>query len=229
MPRCNAAHLATNKVEKKKKKTAHSPKIGVANTAHSPKGMVHTAHPPNKGDGAYSPHPNKGSGAYSPHPTKGTGAYKPYPAKEDAGYAAEMEEGSTSEHSTSKNEEKKASGRAPHARNQTSIYDRWSNDNNNARQENTSRMVLEHGGWYENNNTLVHFLHHCPKGAEVMKDTETYNNLTNNDKESWKNLNEDNISELCAHPKDREHLLTLALDTLEHCLLFKSDIINLTS
>jgi hypothetical protein len=68
--------------------------------------------------------------------------------------------------------------------------------------------------------TVEHFLSHCAYGAEVARDQTRVKALSAQDAESWKTLDAQGVSDLCAKPQNRESLLSLALDTLQHCQLF---------
>ena len=78
-------------------------------------------------------------------------------------------------------------------------------------------------------NTVGHYLSHCTYGAEVAEDPERQRDLTEADQATWVGLDEEGISDLCARPKHREPLLTLALDTLKHCLMFDTEANNIAN
>jgi hypothetical protein len=67
---------------------------------------------------------------------------------------------------------------------------------------------------------IHHYLVHCTHGAAVAKNPQRYRALAKNDKAAWDTLDASSISNLCAHPQNREFLLSLALDTLNHCNIF---------
>jgi hypothetical protein len=72
---------------------------------------------------------------------------------------------------------------------------------------------------------IQHSLNHCTHGAEIAKNSERTKYLTPQEKQTWQNLDAQSISELCAKPTNRENLLSLALDTLNHCHIFEPKII----
>ena len=74
--------------------------------------------------------------------------------------------------------------------------------------------------------TITHYLHNCSRGTEIVEDEERHNAINNRNHKDWASLNEAATSDLCARPQQREYLLTLALDTLQHCRLFDTDFIT---
>jgi hypothetical protein len=68
--------------------------------------------------------------------------------------------------------------------------------------------------------TVKHYLSHCAPGAEIARDPARKLGLTAWERSSWKALDDQGVSDLCAQPQNRENLLTLVLDTLDHCQLF---------
>jgi hypothetical protein len=66
---------------------------------------------------------------------------------------------------------------------------------------------------------IQHYLSHCSHGAEMALCPARKKTLSPEDIKRWSSLDEHGISDLCAHPKGRENLLSLALDTLKHCHL----------
>ena len=68
--------------------------------------------------------------------------------------------------------------------------------------------------------TIQHYLSHCARGAEIAFCPNKRSALTKQEAITWAYLDGNEISKLCAHPHKRENLLILALETLNHCLLF---------
>jgi hypothetical protein len=71
--------------------------------------------------------------------------------------------------------------------------------------------------------TVQHYLSHCEKGEEIALCPSRKATLTSRETAAWPLLNGTVLSDLCAHPHGRENMLSLALDTLNHCLLFEQN------
>jgi hypothetical protein len=76
--------------------------------------------------------------------------------------------------------------------------------------------------------TIQHYLTQCAHGAQVARDEARQEALGEQDREDWNNMNESTMAEMCASPNKRENLLTLALDTLQHCQLFVQQHVTAT-
>jgi hypothetical protein len=73
---------------------------------------------------------------------------------------------------------------------------------------------------------IQHYLAHCSHGALIAQNPERFKQLAPQDIVTWTTLNEKKMNDLCAHPKGKESMIALALDTLNHCQIFEPEITN---